>query len=136
MTNTPILKIENIVKHFDISGGFLDQLTFEHGRIIRKKTLVKAVNDVSLHINKGETLSVVGESGCGKSTLARVVMGLYPPTKGKIYYKGDRIDHLSHEQMLPFRKKNADDLPGSLCLFKPEKNRQADPERALSLSQP
>lgn len=75
----PILTIKNIVKHFDISGGFLDQLKFKNGKFVREQTTVKAVNDVSLTINRGETLSVVGESGCGKSTLARVVLGLYPP---------------------------------------------------------
>lgn len=103
--NTPILTIKNVVKHFDISGGLLDQLKFKNGRIVREKTTVKAVNDVSLTIHKGETLSVVGESGCGKSTLARVVMGLYPPNAGEIYYREDRIDQLNHKEMLPFRKK-------------------------------
>lgn len=101
----PILTIKNVVKHFDISGGFLEQLKFKNSRIVREKTTVKAVNNVSLTINRGETLSVVGESGCGKSTLARVVLGLYPPNSGEIYYKVDRIDHLSHREMLPFRKK-------------------------------
>ncbi len=48
---------------------------------------------------------MVGESGCGKSTLARVVMGLYPPDSGEIYYRDQRIDQLTHEEMLPFRKK-------------------------------
>ena len=102
---TPILTIKNIVKHFDISGGFLEQLTLEKGRLTRKKTTVKAVNDVSLTIGQGETLSVVGESGCGKSTLARVVLGLYPPNSGSVLYRDSRIDNLSHEKMLPFRKK-------------------------------
>ena len=104
-TNHSILNIKNIVKHFDISGGLLEQLAFQGGRVVRKKTTVKAVNNVSLFIDKGETLSVVGESGCGKSTLARVVMGLYPPNSGEVLYRGERIDHLSHEEMLPFRKK-------------------------------
>ena len=103
--NTPILTIKNVVKHFDISGGFIEQLKFKNSRIVREKTTVKAVNNVSLTINRGETLSVVGESGCGKSTLARVVLGLYPPNSGEIYYRNDRIDHLTHREMLPFRKK-------------------------------
>jgi peptide/nickel transport system ATP-binding protein len=94
-----------VVKHFDISGGFLDQLSFKGGKLSREKTTVKAVNDVSLFVNKGETLSVVGESGCGKSTLARVIMGLYPPTSGQVLYDGERIDNLTHNQWLPFRKK-------------------------------
>ena len=103
--NQSILRIENLVKYFDISGGLLDQLRLQNGKIIKKKTTVKAVNNVSMFINKGETLSVVGESGCGKSTLARVVMGLYSPDSGKIYYRDKRIDHLTHKEMLPFRKK-------------------------------
>ena len=101
----PLLAIDHIVKHFDISGGLLDQLRIESGRIVRKRTTVKAVNDVSFSIQPQETVGVVGESGCGKSTLARVIMGIYPPNSGEIVYKGKRIDGLSHEAMLPFRKK-------------------------------
>jgi peptide/nickel transport system ATP-binding protein len=100
-----LLSVENLVKHFDISGGILDQLSFDKGRLVRKQTTVKAVNDVSFTIQAGETLSVVGESGCGKSTLARTIMGLYPPNSGRIYYQSERIDHLSSHQMLPFRAK-------------------------------
>ncbi len=101
----PLVSINNVVKHFDISGGFLDQLSFKTGKLSLEKTTVKAVNDVSLFVNKSETLSVVGESGCGKSTLARVIMGLYPPNSGEIIYDGDRIDHLTHSQWLPYRRK-------------------------------
>lgn len=100
-----LLELKNIVKHFDISGGLLEQLTFRNGRIRRRKTTVKAVNNVSLAILPGETLSVVGESGCGKSTLARTTLGLYPPNQGEIYYRDERIDHLTSQQMLPFRAK-------------------------------
>lgn len=100
-----ILSIDNLVKHFDISGAFLDQIRFKNGRFGLEKTTVKAVNDVSFVIKKGEILGVVGESGCGKSTIARLIMGLYPPNSGKIYYGDKRIDNLSHEKMLPFRKK-------------------------------
>jgi len=100
-----LLAIENVVKHFDISGGLLDQLTIENGRIIRRKTTVKALNDVTFTIEPGETLSVVGESGCGKSTLARTTLGIYPPDSGAIRYRGERIDHLSPHEMLPYRSK-------------------------------
>ena len=103
--NNGLLKIKNLTKHFDISGGLLDQLRFSKGKISRKRTVVKAVNDVSFSIKPGETLSVVGESGCGKSTLARTVLGLYPPNSGEIYYSGDRIDSLSSMEMLPYRAK-------------------------------
>ncbi len=104
-TEQPLLTIDNLVKHFDISGGLLDQLKFKGGKFELEKTTVKAVNDVSLFVNKGETLSIVGESGCGKSTLARVIMGLYPPNAGEVRFEGNRIDNLTHEQWLPFRKK-------------------------------
>ena len=103
--DTGLLTIKNLVKHFDISGGLLDQLRFSKGKISRERTVVKAVNDVSFSIKPGETLSVVGESGCGKSTLARTVLGLYPPNSGEIYYRGERIDKLSSKEMLPFRTK-------------------------------
>ncbi|CCH47272.1 ABC transporter ATP-binding protein [Pseudodesulfovibrio piezophilus] len=100
-----LLEIKNVDKHFDISGSFLDQLRIEGGKINRKRTVVKAVNNVSLEILPGETLSVVGESGCGKSTLARTVMGLYQPNNGEILYRGERIDHLSSAKMKPYRTK-------------------------------
>ena len=101
----PLLELRNLVKHFDISGTFLDQLTFKNGRFARERTYVKAVNDVSFRILRGETLSVVGESGCGKSTLARTVLGLYPPNGGEVLYGGQRIDNLDSQKMLPFRRK-------------------------------
>jgi peptide/nickel transport system ATP-binding protein len=103
--NNALLTVTNLVKHFDISGGLLEQLTWEGWRIMRRKTTVKAVNDVSFSILPGEILGVVGESGCGKSTLARAVLGLYPPDSGEIYYQDNRIDTLTSHQMLPFRKK-------------------------------
>jgi len=103
--NNSLLSVKNLIKHFDISGGLLDQLAWENGRLVRKKTTVKALNSVSLKIMPQETLGVVGESGCGKSTLARAVLGLYPPNSGEIRYQGKRIDNLSPQRMLPFRKK-------------------------------
>ena len=100
-----LLTVTNLVKHFDISGGLLDQLAMEKGRIVRRRTTVKAVNNVSFSIMPQETLGVVGESGCGKSTLARAILGLYPPNSGEIYYLNNRIDNLTPQKMLPFRKK-------------------------------
>ena len=102
-SNQKLLTVNNLVKHFDISGGLLDQLSLEKGRLVRRRTTVKAVNDISFSIYTGETFSVVGESGCGKSTLARTTLCLYPPDKGEIYYKNERIDTLTSHQLLPFR---------------------------------
>ncbi len=101
----PLLSLNNVVKHFDISGGFLDQIKFSTSGVNIKKTVVHAVNSVSFDILEGETLSVVGESGCGKSTLARTVIRLYKPNSGEIYFRNERIDRLDDKEMLPFRKK-------------------------------
>jgi peptide/nickel transport system ATP-binding protein len=98
-----LVDIRDLVKHFDISGTWLDQICIRRGRLRREKIVVKAVNGISLNIRKGETVSVVGESGCGKSTLARTVIGLYPPESGAVYYNGTRIDHLPESQLKPFR---------------------------------
>ncbi|THB71358.1 MAG: ATP-binding cassette domain-containing protein [Desulfovibrio sp.] len=102
---TPLLETVNLVKHFDISGGLLDRIQWRGSNLEFARTVVRAVNNVSLSIAKGETLSVVGESGCGKSTLARTVLGLYPPQSGQVLYRGERIDNLSPQQMLPYRTK-------------------------------
>ena len=100
-----LLSVKNLYKHFDISGGLLDQISFSAGRFHRQRTLVKAVNNISFDLQAGETFSVVGESGCGKSTLGRTIMGLYPPNAGEIHYSGNRIDNLDHKRLLPYRKK-------------------------------
>lgn len=102
---TPLLSVKNLYKSFDISGGMLEKIKFRDGKFVNEPTLVKALNNVNIEIKKGETFSVVGESGCGKSTLGRTIMGLYSPNAGEIVYNGQRIDNLSHKQMLPYRSR-------------------------------
>ncbi|MFO7784323.1 MAG: ABC transporter ATP-binding protein [Thermodesulfobacteriota bacterium] len=103
MEQPSLLSLKNVYKRFDISGGLLEQLAWKDGRPVRERTIVHAVNNVSFDIKQGETLSVVGESGCGKSTLARTVIGLYPPDRGEVWFKGERIDNLSSGRMLNYR---------------------------------
>jgi peptide/nickel transport system ATP-binding protein len=74
----PLLRVERLTKHFPVAGGGL----------LAKKRVVRAVDDVSFSVAKGETLGIVGESGCGKSTTARLLMHLFPMDSGEILYDG------------------------------------------------
>ena len=71
----------------------------------KKEGLIRAVDDVSLEIQPGETLGLVGESGCGKSTLAKLIMGLDTPTAGDILFEGENIAHYSNDAWRAFRNK-------------------------------
>ncbi|WP_150912183.1 ABC transporter ATP-binding protein [Marinobacter halotolerans] len=103
--SSPLVDIRGLEKSFDLSGSLLEQISFKGGRFHRKQEAVHAINGVDLQVQKGEALCVVGESGCGKSTVARTVMGLLSPTAGEVHYDGQRIDHLSGRDVLPYRRK-------------------------------
>lgn len=90
-----ILEVINLKKYFPIKKGLLGN----------KISLVKAVDDVSFTIKKGETLGLVGESGCGKTTTGRTLLKLYEPTSGEILFDGKDIANLSPKDMIPYRKK-------------------------------
>jgi peptide/nickel transport system ATP-binding protein len=78
----PMLTVSGLRKHFPIHGGFLN----------RRIGSVRAVDDVSFVVVKGETLGIVGESGCGKSTLARLLMHLIPRDRGELIFDGEGVD--------------------------------------------
>lgn len=80
----PLVRATDLAKTFDVSAPWLNRV------IERKpKMLLKAVNGVSFDIERGKTLALVGESGCGKSTVARLLVGLYEPTRGGFHFDGE-----------------------------------------------
>jgi peptide/nickel transport system ATP-binding protein len=81
-----LLQVENLHHHFDVSPPALERL-LQH----KPKATLKAVDGVSFSIPQGETFAIVGESGCGKSTIARLLVGLYRPTAGRIVLGGEEL---------------------------------------------
>jgi oligopeptide/dipeptide ABC transporter ATP-binding protein len=79
---TPLIQVRSLVKHFPITRGIVFQ---------RQIGAVKAVDDVTFDVMKGETLGIVGETGCGKSTTARLLVRLLDPTAGEIVFEGENI---------------------------------------------
>lgn len=90
----PVIRVEHLKKFFPVKG-----------KLFEKKQYVKAVNDISFSIRRGETLGIVGESGCGKSSLGRTVLKVYQPDSGHIYFNGTDITKLNEKQMHPYRQK-------------------------------
>ena len=88
------LQVNNISTWFPIKEGFFK----------KEKKYVKAVNDVSLQVFKGETLGLVGESGCGKTTLGRTIMRLETPTHGELIFEGRNITDLKGRSLKELRK--------------------------------
>lgn len=87
--NNILVQVEHLSKHFKVG----------------QKKILKAVDDVTFNIYKGETFGVVGESGCGKTTCGRTVLGMYPATSGKVIFGGKNIHELRKEEIINFKKK-------------------------------
>jgi len=82
----PLLRLEAVSRDFDVSRPWLNRVLEREPR-----RLLRAVDRVDLEVERGETLALVGESGCGKSTVARLIVGLYAPTEGRIAFGGRRM---------------------------------------------
>ncbi len=95
-----LLEVKNVARDFDVSKPWLN-------RVIEKqpKLILKAVDGVSFAINRGETLSLVGESGCGKSTVARLICGLYRPTAGSVVFDGTDMASVAGRDAQNLRKR-------------------------------
>ena len=92
-TNKTLVEVKNLKEYFNISTGVFDSKP------------LKAVDDVSFSIRKGETLGLVGESGCGKTTVGRTILHLYKPTAGEIIFDGKPIK--TRRDIMEYRKKTA-----------------------------
>nr|WP_294526653.1 oligopeptide/dipeptide ABC transporter ATP-binding protein [uncultured Rhodopila sp.] len=93
--DVPLLEVNGLKKHFPIHGGLFG----------RETARVYAVDGVSFSIQRGETLSLVGESGCGKSTVGRAILRLFKLTEGEVYLDGERIDLMRAGQLRAMRKR-------------------------------
>ncbi|MBV7507059.1 ATP-binding cassette domain-containing protein [Bacillus sp. sid0103] len=94
-TQEKLIEVKNLKKYFPLKTSMFS----------KSKPVVKAVDDVSFHIYKGETFGLVGESGCGKSTLGRTLNRLYDPTEGEILFDGKDIAKLKSKELHPYRKR-------------------------------
>jgi oligopeptide/dipeptide ABC transporter ATP-binding protein len=97
MMNTPLIVIENLDKNFALGQGLL----------LRKGSVVHAVNDFSLTVNRGEIVGLIGESGSGKTTLARIMLGLSKATKGSIKISGVDMTRAGRRKIRGIRSKIA-----------------------------
>ena len=89
-----LLQVENLKVYFPVKGGIM----------LRARAYNKAVDGVTLDIQHGETLGLVGESGCGKSTLGKTIVRLLTPTEGTVVFDGQDVSHLSRAHMKPIRR--------------------------------
>jgi oligopeptide transport system ATP-binding protein len=91
-----LVRVEHLVKHFPITRGIIIQ---------KMIGAVRAVDDISFEVKRGETFGLVGESGCGKSTTGRTILQLYPPTAGHVYFDGVDLVGLPGNEMRRMRRK-------------------------------
>ena len=91
----PLVEVTDLRKYFPVRGGMFHRVVAQ----------IRAVDGVSLTVNAGQTLGLVGESGCGKSTLGRTILRLQEPSGGSIRFAGEELGKLSRQQLLPWRRR-------------------------------
>ncbi len=91
----PLLQVDGLRKYFPVRGGLFRRVVAQ----------VRAVDDVTLQLRRGQTFGLVGESGCGKSTLGRSIIRLQEPTGGRVLLDGTDITRLGRQALLPYRRR-------------------------------
>jgi oligopeptide/dipeptide ABC transporter ATP-binding protein len=94
LTSEFLIEARSLTKHFPVKGGVFQ----------RTQAWVKAVENVSFNIRRGETLGLVGESGCGKTTIGRMLLRLIEPTEGQVFFEGQDISKLSERELKAYRR--------------------------------
>ncbi|MCU0547074.1 MAG: ABC transporter ATP-binding protein [Oscillatoriaceae cyanobacterium Prado104] len=97
-SDLPLLSVTDLQQHYSLESNFLEQI------FAKKREVIKAVDGVSLRLDRGEILGLVGESGCGKSTLSRTILQLIPPTGGKVEFLGTNLTSLDRNAVRKHRR--------------------------------
>ncbi|MEW6497749.1 MAG: ABC transporter ATP-binding protein, partial [Cyanobacteriota bacterium] len=94
----PLLRVENLRQYYTLESNIIEQL------LSKKSRVIKAVDDVSFELYRGEIFGLVGESGCGKSTLSRTILQLIRPTSGKVEFQGQNLTRLDRQSLQVIRR--------------------------------
>jgi peptide/nickel transport system ATP-binding protein len=99
VSQSEILKVDHLKKYFPMEKSFIEKM------LTRTRHFVRAVDDVSFSVLKGEIFTLAGESGCGKTTTGKLVVSLIPPTSGKIFFDNVEITKLDHKALRMLKRK-------------------------------
>ncbi len=99
MTQSEILRVEHLTKYYPVERSFLEKA------LTKSRHFVKAVDDISFTVQRGEIFTLAGESGCGKTTTGKLVVRLISPTSGKIFFNNEEITTLKNEDLRMLKRK-------------------------------